>query len=235
MLDITKPDELLNYKHWQVLIGTEIDLSDTAHLIENYEKRLAVCIIRAWDNNPDYGIKKAISALEWLRNSDFYTSPASTQYHEAYEGGLLIHSCKVFNCMLELRSGKAFKTTDLYSAALCALTHDWCKIGTYESYMKNVKDEATGKWTQQKAYKKNYKNVPLGHGVTSMYLVSRIVSLKPDEACAIRWHQGRWNVCDPEQNEFQQANEMYPLVHLIQFADQLAITDYAIVNIEAKE
>ena len=30
--------------------------------------------------------------LAWLENSDFFTAPASTRYHGAYEGGLVEHS-----------------------------------------------------------------------------------------------------------------------------------------------
>ena len=30
--------------------------------------------------------------LSWLQKSDFFTAPASTKYHGAYEGGLCEHS-----------------------------------------------------------------------------------------------------------------------------------------------
>ena len=30
--------------------------------------------------------------LGWLQKSDFFTAPASTRYHGAYEGGLCEHS-----------------------------------------------------------------------------------------------------------------------------------------------
>lgn len=45
-------------------------------------------------------------------------------------------------------------------------------------------------------------------------------------ALAIRWHMGRWNVVDSEVNDLQTANENYPMVHMIQFADQLSIVNY---------
>ena len=32
-------------------------------------------------------------------NSDFFTAPASTRYHSAYEGGLLEHSLNVYECL----------------------------------------------------------------------------------------------------------------------------------------
>ncbi len=38
--------------------------------------------------------------LDWLKKSDFFTAPASTKYHGAYEGGLLEHSLNVYDCLL---------------------------------------------------------------------------------------------------------------------------------------
>ena len=37
--------------------------------------------------------------LEFLERSDFFTAPASTRYHGAYEGGLLRHSLNVYECL----------------------------------------------------------------------------------------------------------------------------------------
>lgn len=34
--------------------------------------------------------------LGWLQKSDFFTAPASTRYHGAYEGGLCEHSLDVY-------------------------------------------------------------------------------------------------------------------------------------------
>ena len=39
--------------------------------------------------------------LEYLASSksDFFTAPASTRYHGAYEGGLCEHSMNVYHCL----------------------------------------------------------------------------------------------------------------------------------------
>ena len=93
--------------------------------------------------------------------------------------------------------------------------------------MRNVKNEETGQWEKVDAFKREYSGLTFGHGVTSMFYAMRYMpDLTEEEAAAIRWHQGRWNVCDAELNEFQRCNEIYPLVHLVQFADQLAIVQY---------
>lgn len=164
--------------------------------------------------------------LEWLSQTDFYTAPASTKYHDAIDHGLVVHSLKVYNKVIDLISTETFKDTSVISATLVALTHDWCKTGYYEPYMKNVKDDRTGTWHQEKSYTVNQKGVPLGHGVSSMFLASKFFNLSTEEALAIRWHMGRWNCCEIEMSELQKANETCPLVYLVQFADQLACVKY---------
>ena len=67
---------------------------------------------------------------------DFFTAPASTRYHGAYEGGLLDHSLNVYDCLLDILARPRVK--DVYgihysdeSAAIVALLHDLCKVNIY--------------------------------------------------------------------------------------------------------
>lgn len=215
----------------EYMIGCAVNLSDTDvdELSETYESLLTgVALIRAYEagKDPDTAIKSIEHCLNWLRSTDFYSAPASTIYHESYPGGLLYHTLQVYNQMCLLHSCKHFRKIEYHSATLVALTHDWCKIGLYSIYMKNVKNEETGKWEKIPGYKHDQKGVPLGHGVTSMYIASKFFRLSTEEAVAIRWHMNSWNVAPNEMNDLQLANETYPLVHLIQFADQLSITKY---------
>lgn len=39
--------------------------------------------------------------LDWLLKTDFFTAPASTKYHGACEGGLLLHSLNVYKTLRE--------------------------------------------------------------------------------------------------------------------------------------
>lgn len=176
--------------------------------------------------NLDDASKKFVSIYKWLKSTDFFSAPASTQYHESYVGGLVAHSLNVYSQALDLLKLEKFKTIDLDSATITALCHDWCKIGLYEQYDRNVKNPETGKWDKQKAFKCNQTGIPLGHGCSSMFIASRFIKLTTEEALAIRWHMGAWRVVDSEMNELQLANEKCPLVHLIQFADQLSIVQY---------
>lgn len=189
-----------------------------------FEKLLTAVI--AMQETGDRGIDYARRCINWLRNGDFYTAPASTRFHEAEPGGLLKHTLKVVNAIYQISVVESFSEVKLHEAVLVALAHDWCKIGTYEMYMRNVKDDATGVWNKVPSYKKVESPIPFGHGTSSMYTVQKFVHLTMEQSLAIRWHMGRWYVSDSEINELQHSNETYPLVHMIQFADQLAITSY---------
>ena len=59
--------------------------------------------------------------LAWLDTTDFFRAPASTRFHGACAGGLLMHSLNVYHCLRE----HYFEPGDSEeSFALCALLHD---------------------------------------------------------------------------------------------------------------
>lgn len=168
--------------------------------------------------------------LEWLRNNDFYTCPASTKYHEAFHGGLLLHSLKVYNKLTELHQLKSFSKVNMGSATLVALTHDWCKIGKYEPYFRNEKNQKTGLWEEKLAYKHSDKYLGLGHGPQSLMMVSQFcctkyTNLSFDEMAAIRWHMYTYDVTSYDISDLNNCNNKIPLVTMIQFADQMAAGD----------
>ena len=215
-------------------VGTTVPVigETLEQLIDTYETLLVgVAFIRAREagKNPDTAYNKFSDiCLAWLASTDMYSAPASTKYHEAFHGGLLVHTLNVYNRAIELLYGMdCFKNNiSAQSASLVALTHDWCKIDLYESYERNVKNNKTGQWEKELNYKHNQKGIPLGHGVSSMFLASKCIKLSQVEALAIRWHMGWCRVADSDMNELQMANETFPLVHLLQFADQLSICNY---------
>lgn len=209
-----------------------IDISTDASTLQDiYEELLvgAVFLREIYNNrNPDDSWNIVERALKWLRTTDFYVAPASSRFHESFDGGLCFHSIKVAKRTVELMySSKFCDESRIGSAVLCALTHDWCKIGLYESYLKNVKNEKTGIWEKEKAFRyKGDSMINLGHGVSSMFLASKFFKLSLEEASAIRWHMGAYRTDSNEFNELQSSNELYPLCHLIQFADQLSLVKY---------
>lgn len=169
--------------------------------------------------------------VNWLRNNDFYTAPASTRYHESFHGGLLIHSLKAYNKMTELHTLPSFSKVDIGSATLVSLTHDWCKINKYESYFRNEKNPKTQLWEEKVAYRCSDKYLGLGHGPQSLMMLSQfcntsLTNLNFDEMAAIRWHMYTYDVTSYDVNDLNQCNHKIPLVTLLQFADQMAAGDF---------
>lgn len=209
----------------------ELDPRKLDLYISDYEDILkGVCYIRAKQNNPDKDPDSCdmhvSRMINWLRTSDFYMAPASSYYHEAYDGGLIYHTFRVMSNICSLINVPKFASVDPVSALLVAMIHDWCKICRYESYEKNVKNETTGVWEKVKAFRRKDPIVPLGHGETSMYYAMKYIRLSLGEALAVRWHMGEYKCEYTEQNELETANMNYPLVYMLQFADRLACTAY---------
>jgi len=216
---------------WRLFNINDNEILTSVNLYDVYEKLLVGSVFLreiSNDRNPDDSWKHVEKALNWLRTTDFYRAPASSRFHESFDGGLCFHSIKVAQRAIELMySFKFCDESRIGSAVLCALTHDWCKIGLYEPYTKNVKNESTGVWEKERAFRyKGDAMINLGHGVSSMFLVSKFFKLSLEEASAIRWHMGAYRTDSNEFNELQSSNEQYPLCHLIQFADQLSLVKY---------
>lgn len=130
--------------------------------------------------------------LEYLMTSDFFTAPASTRFHGAYEGGLVEHSLNVYKCLVDYLSRPRVK--QLYgmeyseeSVAIVALLHDLCKVGCYVPGTRNVKKD--GQWVQVPTYEFR-DSLPYGHGEKSVYIISGFMRLTREEAFAVRYHMG---------------------------------------------
>ena len=152
--------------------------------------------------------------LDWLLKSDFFTAPASTKYHGAYEGGLVLHSVNVFNRL----AANPEVEENMESVAIAGLLHDLCKVDFYATSTRNVKDEATGTWTKVPYYTVDDK-LPYGHGEKSVYIISGFMRLSREEAMAIRWHMGGFE--DNTRGGFTSslAFDEYPLAVHLHIAD----------------
>lgn len=128
--------------------------------------------------------------LKWLESSDFFTAPASTQFHGCYEGGLLQHSLNVYDCLVKCVDAAGL-TDDIPadSIALAALLHDVCKVNFYKKGFRNVKNEETGQWERKEIYQIEEK-FPCGHGEKSVIILQNFLRLTTDEIYAIRAHMG---------------------------------------------
>ncbi len=129
--------------------------------------------------------------LEFLTKSDFFTAPASTQFHSAYSGGLLVHSLNVFHrfeSALRNEYGENFtEKVSMETVAICGLLHDVCKIDIYKVDYKNKKVD--GNWVQVPYYTTE-DSLPYGHGEKSVYIISGYMKLTRVEAMIINWHMG---------------------------------------------
>lgn len=181
--------------------------------------------------------------LDFIRKSDFYTAPASTRFHGAYEGGLLQHSMNVFDCLTKkLSTGIWMILEKQYSdrnIAVSALLHDICKTYFYTTELRNqktydeekvskaekwqIKSDSNGHyiWETVQAYKVDDK-IPYGHGEKSVMMLEEYIKLEPCERYAIRWHMGAYD-CTPQNfNTLGAAMEKYPLVLALHEADMEA-------------
>ena len=160
------------------------------------------------------GIDKLI---DWLEKSTFFTDPASAKYHGNYEGGLCDHSLAVFEEYVKL-TGTDYEDE---KAITTCLLHDVCKIGTYKLSFRNVKNEETGIWEKVPQYENKESGFPFGHGEKSVLMIARFIELTKEEMLMIRWHMGAYESKECWR-ELGEAQEMYPSVLYIHFADMLA-------------
>lgn len=163
--------------------------------------------------------------LEYLMSdkSDFFTAPASTRFHGAYEGGLLEHSLNVYHCLKDYLSRERAKTVykmnySEETIAVAALLHDICKVNFYKVDYRNAKNEQ-GVWEKVPYYAVDDK-LPYGHGEKSVYIITGFMRLSREEAFAIRYHMGFSANDDP--NQVGKSFEMFPLAFALSTADMEA-------------
>jgi hypothetical protein len=151
--------------------------------------------------------------IEWLTKTDFFTAPASTKYHNAFEGGLVEHSLAVYT---ELKTSKNAKLFTEESIIKVALLHDICKANFYGVDYRNAKID--GKWEQVPFYTVK-DEFPYGHGEKSVLLASRFIDLTEEETMAIRWHMGAFDEAVKGGFNLSQVYEKYPLALELHIAD----------------
>ena len=131
--------------------------------------------------------------LDYMAEIGFLTSPASTQFHGAYEGALAQHSVNVLECAekigVALLGGAEYnKIQD--SVIICAILHDLGKCGQFGKplYVPNIL--ASGKVSDSKPYATNKDLMTLPHEVVSVIEATKFIDLTEEEQRAIAWHNG---------------------------------------------
>ena len=178
--------------------------------------------------------------MEYIRSkTDFYTAPASTQYHLSCEGGLLQHSLNVYDCLVAKKSspvwGRVLAEVPEDSLIIMALLHDLCKVNFYVKGTKNhktydpdkvsaaepwqVKHDDMGSYIWETVLRYEIDDrMPLGHGEKSVMLISCFMKLKANEIYAIRWHMG-FSEEKSQYKALSEAMEKYPIVLALHEAD----------------
>ena len=150
--------------------------------------------------------------LAYLQTSSFLCDPASSKYHLAEEGGLVLHSVNVWKRLHWLCNAEATYSdysVDDESIAIVGLLHDLCKVGTY------IYD-----YTGDKLKFSKNDTFPFGHGEKSVYIINKFMTLTEEEAMAIRYHMGSWN--EWEKSDASAVFKKYPLALLAHMADEFA-------------
>lgn len=157
---------------------------------------------------------------DWLIKNGFFTAPASTKFHGAYEGGLFDHCYAVTKALEDLTYRLDLSWWRPESPFLVGMFHDLCKIDQYEHPAKGLTMDGkpiydTSKWI----YRENPKLK--GHGDKSIMLLSMFTFLTEEEVMCIRYHMGAFT--DKEEWRFYSgACHEFPNVLWTHTADMLA-------------
>lgn len=154
--------------------------------------------------------------IDYLEEIGFFTSPASTRYHGAYEGALIEHSLNVLDaaerlCVAWLGNEKYKEIEN--SVCICALLHDVGKCGQFGKplYVPNMLKTGQSK-TQP--FTTNPDLMTLQHEIVSVVEITKFIDLTEDEQRAIAWHNGLYGAF-----KYDIQGKETPLYMIIHFAD----------------
>lgn len=154
---------------------------------------------------------------EVLEDLGFFTAPASTKYHGAYEGGLFDHSLAVTESLVELTEKLGLEWSRPESPYIVGMYHDFCKC---DNYVKINSIEEVAPITQK--YKYDSTIIIPGHGDKSVIMIQKYIKLTDEEIACIRWHMGAYETDTKMWDYYGRAIERYPNVLYTHIADMIA-------------
>jgi len=145
---------------------------------------------------------------------EFFDSPASSNHHNNFYGGLAKHSLHVVEILQDLSEKYPTFHVEGTTVIRAGLFHDLCKCKTY--ILNLLKSGAVAK----KPFKIE-DEYPIGvHGDKSlMILLEKQIPLTDVEKMMIRYHMGTFDSLSPG---YERIKKKYPQVALMSIADQLA-------------
>ena len=170
--------------------------------------------------------------IDKLVNSDFFSAPASTKNHSAFEGGLVRHSLNVYNNLNRLVEDKGLNIPQ-DSILICGLLHDISKMNFYEVAIKNKKvySKDGSKWDDLGRFdwvsEKGWAAKPVedrfvygNHEETSEFMIRYYIPLRVEESVAILCHHGGKGY--DSHDSYDKMFGRYKLATLLHLADMLA-------------
>lgn len=173
--------------------------------------------------------------FEYLKSTDFFEAPASTNFHSNFKGGLVAHSVEVYknlrkimktDWMREMLGVEPSEETQ----AIIALLHDVCKVNNYiyKESARKYKDDTLknkngypGVWLDLPGYEINKDNHLPGHGELSVFMINQHMNLTLEESFAIRYHMGLYEG-ENKMREVSSVFAEYPLAFALHLADDMA-------------
>ncbi len=175
--------------------------------------------------------------IQYLENSDFFTAPASTTYHNSCKGGLCDHCLNVYdNISMLYKNMISQNITDDVNDTLIivALLHDVSKINTYRETYRNKKVYSDTGSKSDNGGKFDWVSVPgyetrpveerfiLGnHEQNAEYIARCFIPLTQEESSAILHHMGgmAW---DSAKDNIGEVFGRYTIALLLYLADMLS-------------
>jgi len=147
--------------------------------------------------------------INYLLNSNYFYSPASTKYHNNFYGGLNRHCINVYELFVPRNQALA-NPIPLESEIIVSFCHDLCKVGYY--YHDGTK------WKGKKDHLSHGS-----HGVLSVQILKRFIELTPEEEAVIKYHMGLFSVYgygkEYSAGEMHKAIAQYPTVQVFASCD----------------
>lgn len=139
----------------------------------------------------------------------FFSAPASTKYHGAYEGGLYEHSLNVMIVLQNLTDAIGLHWQRKESPIIVGMLHDLCKADLYQ---KNLDS-----WIHSDA------PIIKGHGTKSVIYIQQHTNIKltEEEVACITYHMGAFTPQE-EWKDYTNAIHKYSNVLWTHTADMMA-------------
>lgn len=156
-------------------------------------------------------------SIDKLLAIGFFTAPASTKFHGAYEGGLFDHSLEVTKSLVNLTKKLNLTWERKGSPFIVGMFHDLCKCDNYVRV-----DTSNDIDSENVRFVYNSKMIIPGHGEKSVIMLQRFMNLTDEEIACIRWHMGAYETDTKMWDYYGRAIEMYPNVLYTHTADMVA-------------